>query len=91
MTDCLQGGLKTALYILALFVTSAGAAAAQNLVIVNARVIDGKGGVMERGSVAVRDGKIVSISVSAPAASTGRHRSCIFLAGLRLCRRASGW
>ena len=46
-------------------------ASAQNLVIANARVIDGKGGVMERGSVAVRDGKIVSISVSAPAGVAG--------------------
>jgi len=70
----MKGGLKTALYILALLVTSAGTAAAQNLVIFNARVIDGKGGVMERGAVAVRDGKIVSISVSPPAGVAGAPR-----------------
>ena len=37
-------------------------AAAQDLVITNARVLDGKGGVIERGSVVVRDGKIVSVA-----------------------------
>ena len=36
------------------------ASEAQNLVIINARIVDGKGGVVERGSVVVRDGKIVS-------------------------------
>ena len=49
-------------------------ASAQNLVIANARVIDGKGGVMERGSVAVRDGKIASISVGVPAGLAGAPR-----------------
>jgi enamidase len=34
--------------------------AAQNLVITNARILDGNGGVVERGSVVVRDGRIVS-------------------------------
>jgi imidazolonepropionase-like amidohydrolase len=37
-------------------------AAAQGLVITNARILDGKGGVIERGTVVVRDGKIVSVS-----------------------------
>ena len=37
--------------------------AAQDLAIVNARILDGKGGVIERGSVVVRDGKIVSVGV----------------------------
>lgn len=35
---------------------------AQNLVITNARVVDGTGRVIERGSVVVRDGKIVSVA-----------------------------
>jgi len=35
--------------------------AAQDLAIVNARIFDGKGGVIERGSVVVRGGKIVSV------------------------------
>ena len=52
----------------------AGPAAAQNLVIVNARVVDGKGGVIERGSVVVRDGKIASVSASAPASTAGLQR-----------------
>jgi enamidase len=41
--------------------------AGQNLVITNARVIDGTGKVIERGSVGVRDGRIVSVSEGAAA------------------------
>jgi imidazolonepropionase-like amidohydrolase len=52
----------------------AAPAAAQNLVIVNARVVDGKGGVIERGSVVVRDGKIASVSAGAPASTAGLQR-----------------
>jgi N-acyl-D-amino-acid deacylase len=36
--------------------------AAQDLVIVNARILDGKGGAIERGSVVVRGGRIASVS-----------------------------
>ena len=39
--------------------------AAQDLAIVNARILDGKGGVIERGSVVVRGGKIVSVGAGA--------------------------
>jgi imidazolonepropionase-like amidohydrolase len=39
--------------------------AAQDLAIVNARILDGKGGVIERGSVVVRGGKIVSVGSGA--------------------------
>jgi imidazolonepropionase-like amidohydrolase len=46
-------------------------AAAQNLAIVNARILDGKGGVIERGSVVVRDGKIVSVSPAPVAQAAG--------------------
>ena len=56
------------------FLASASLAAAQNLVIANARVIDGKGGVIERGSVVVRDGKIASVSAGAPATVAGAQR-----------------
>ena len=52
-------------------VMQASIAAAQNLAIVNARILDGKGGVIERGSVVVRDGKIASVEASAPAATQG--------------------
>ncbi len=43
---------------------------AQNIVINNARIIDGNGGVIDRGSVVVRDGKIASVS-SSPATASG--------------------
>jgi imidazolonepropionase-like amidohydrolase len=45
---------------------------AQNLTITNARILDGTGRVIERGAVVVRDGKIVSVSATAPAAGAGR-------------------
>jgi imidazolonepropionase-like amidohydrolase len=45
---------------------------AQNLTITNARILDGTGRVIERGAVVVRDGKIVSVSATAPAGGTGR-------------------
>ena len=38
---------------------------AQDLAIVNARILDGKGGVIERGSIVVRGGKIVSVGSGA--------------------------
>jgi imidazolonepropionase-like amidohydrolase len=43
----------------------AQAPAAQGLVITNARILDGRGGAIERGTVVVRDGKIVSVSSAA--------------------------
>jgi enamidase len=52
--------------------TFAGGAYAQNITITNARILDGTGRVIERGAVVVRDGKIVSVSATAPAAGTGR-------------------
>ena len=63
----------TVLGLLALLVVARGAVA-QNLVIVNARIVDGKGGVIERGSVVVRDGKIVSVAPGAAAAVAGAQR-----------------
>src|SRR5262245_38733306 len=47
-------------------------AAAQDLTIVNARILDGKGGVIERGSVVVRSGKIESVGTAAPPAGGQR-------------------
>src|SRR5947208_8254119 len=52
-----------------LFATGAGA---QNLTITNARILDGTGRVIDRGAVVVRDGKIASVSATAPAANSGR-------------------
>ena len=48
------------------------ASEAQNLVVTNARIIDGKGGVIERGSVVVRDGKIASVAAGARRVHRGR-------------------
>ena len=42
-------------------VAAAAPAGAQNLVITNARILDGTGKVIERGAVVVRDGKIAYV------------------------------
>jgi imidazolonepropionase-like amidohydrolase len=55
---------------LVLFTASGGYA--QNLTITNARILDGTGRVIERGSVVVRDGKIATVSATTPAAGVGR-------------------
>jgi imidazolonepropionase-like amidohydrolase len=47
-------------------------AASGSLVITNARILDGLGGTIERGSVAVRDGKIVSVAAGAASAQGAR-------------------
>jgi imidazolonepropionase-like amidohydrolase len=54
------------------FVVASGSVYAQNLTITNARILDGTGRVIERGAVVVRDGKIASVSATAPAAAVGR-------------------
>src|SRR5215207_3779291 len=55
----------------AMMLVSASGAHSQNLTITNARIIDGTGRVIERGSIVVRDGKITTVSATAPAATTG--------------------
>jgi imidazolonepropionase-like amidohydrolase len=52
-------------------VAAAGPAAAQNLVITNARILDGTGKVIERGAVVVRDGKIASVATGNPTPVSG--------------------
>lgn len=49
-------------------------AAAQDLLITNARILDGNGGVIERGSIAVENGRIVSVEAGSGsrAGETGR-------------------
>ena len=47
-------------------------AGAQDLVITNARILDGKGGVIERGSIVVRAGKIVSVAPGASSTGNGQ-------------------
>src|ERR1041385_1278334 len=56
----------------ALVFVSACGAYAQNLTITNARILDGTGRVIERGAVVVRDGKIASVSATAPAPNSGQ-------------------
>lgn len=56
---------------LVVFLAVPATAAAQDLAIVNARILDGKGSVIERGSVVVRGGKIVTVG-SAAAPSGGQ-------------------
>ncbi len=48
--------------------------AAQDLVITNARILDGKGGAIDRGSVVVRGGMIASVSAGAAPATPGAQR-----------------
>src|SRR5687767_10504806 len=57
--------------IAALLLFAATPAIAQNLVVSNARVVDGTGRVIERGHVIVRDGRITSVAAGAPAAVPG--------------------
>jgi imidazolonepropionase-like amidohydrolase len=52
-------------------VAGVGPAAAQNLVITNARILDGSGKVIERGAIVVRDGRIASVSAGNPTAVPG--------------------
>src|ERR1700733_7931803 len=46
--------------------------AAQDLTITNARIIGANGAVIERGSIVVRAGKIVSVAPGAPSATSGK-------------------
>src|SRR5215475_10532924 len=61
------GGIAAAIVLF----TTCGANA-QNLTITNARILDGTGQVIDRGTIVVRDGKISSVSATAPAAGGGR-------------------
>jgi imidazolonepropionase-like amidohydrolase len=60
--------------LLTFFVTlcASASAAAQDLVITNARVIVGTGQVIDRGSIVVRNGRIAAVTAGTPAASSGR-------------------
>jgi imidazolonepropionase-like amidohydrolase len=59
-------------YVALATVLLASKVGAQDLVIANGRVLDGTGRVVERASVVVRDGKIVSIGQGAPSSTAGR-------------------
>ena len=49
-------------------------AAAQDLVINNARILDGTGNVIERGSVVVRDGRVTAVGANASGAAANAVR-----------------
>ena len=74
----LQNELEQTMRTLPVFVCAVGLAlsaqevSAQNLIITNGRILDGTGRVVERGSVVVRDGKIVSVSAGAANAQDAR-------------------
>src|SRR5512138_3589738 len=68
----MQGRPHLGFIATALVFLSAYGAYAQNLTITNARILDGTGRVIERGAIVVRDGKIASVSATAPAAAAGR-------------------
>jgi imidazolonepropionase-like amidohydrolase len=62
--------LATAGVALLALLAAASNGAAQNLVITNARILDGRGAIIERGSIVVRDGAIVSVGAAAVPAGT---------------------
>ena len=54
-----------------LFLAFAATASAQNLVVSNARILDGTGKVIDRGAVVVRDGRIASVAPGAAPSAPG--------------------
>jgi imidazolonepropionase-like amidohydrolase len=60
------------LFVLVCLVLWTRDAAAQSLVLTNARILDGKGGAIERGSIVVRDGTIVSVAAGTANAAGAR-------------------
>jgi imidazolonepropionase-like amidohydrolase len=64
--------MKTRLWLCGLLALGTTAVSAQDLTITNARIIDGTGRVIDRGSIVVRGGKIASVAAGAPTAPAGR-------------------
>ena len=60
-----------ALYVALCVLTTVSSAAAQDLVIANARIIVANGTVIDNGSIIVRGGRITSVSAGAPPSSAG--------------------
>ncbi len=54
------------------FVGALATLSAQDLTITNARIVVGNGNVVERGSIVVRAGKIVSVAAGEPSATSGK-------------------
>jgi imidazolonepropionase-like amidohydrolase len=64
--------LASALLACGLAIGAAMPLAAQDLTITNAHIVVGNGTVIERGSIVVRGGKIVSVAAGAPASTSGQ-------------------
>ncbi len=64
--------MNRAAWLCALVALGAAIANAQDLTITNARIIDGTGRVIDRGSIVIRGGKIASVAEGAAAAPAGR-------------------
>jgi len=60
------------LCLIALGLSFAAPLAAQDLTITNAHIVVGNGTVIERGSIVVRGGRIVSVAAGAPASTSGQ-------------------
>jgi imidazolonepropionase-like amidohydrolase len=72
-TLSLKQRVLTGCAVLALAMAGGAGASAQNVVITNARIIDGTGKIIEHGAVVAKDGRIVSVtSGEAPAGSAGQ-------------------
>jgi imidazolonepropionase-like amidohydrolase len=67
---------RSALIFACTVLGSLGALSAQDLTIINARIVDANrvanGGVIERGSIVMRAGKIVSVQAGAPSGAAGK-------------------
>ena len=68
--------LKTAVWLCGLLALGATTVSAQDLTITNARIVDGTGRVIERGSIVIRGGMIESVAAGAPSATAGRASRC---------------
>ena len=68
----MMGMKRQTLPILACLLSACATLAAQDLTITNARIIGPNGSVIERGSIVVRGGKIVSAAAGAPSGVSGR-------------------
>jgi N-acyl-D-aspartate/D-glutamate deacylase len=64
--------LSAHILVTAVFALTAAGAAAQDLVITNARIVVGSGATIDRGSIVVRSGRIVSVAPGAPAPGSGQ-------------------
>jgi imidazolonepropionase-like amidohydrolase len=65
---------RTPAFTLALLLAATATAAAQDLVIANARIIVGNGQVIEKGAVVVKDGRIASVTNGAAPSVSGAKR-----------------